>query len=89
MKKIYVTFGQTHRHEIQGIVYDKDCVAVLEAKNHFEGRMLVNELFDGMFYTTYCEDTWDDDYRLAYFPRGYINLDAMLALKIITEKLTV
>ena len=28
--KTYVTFGQAHVHNINGVIFDKDCVAVVE-----------------------------------------------------------
>ncbi len=30
--KRYFTFGQAHRHEVNGVVFDKDCVAEIEAE---------------------------------------------------------
>lgn len=43
--KIFITFGQDHRHEIDGVVFDKDCVAVISAIN---GRVGFDKTF-GLF----------------------------------------
>ena len=43
--KIYVTFGQVHHHEIDGVVYDQDCVAEIEAPDFAAGRTIAFEAF--------------------------------------------
>lgn len=67
--KRYVTFGQIHRHVINGRILDKDCVAVVEGD-----RNTVFELFEGKFCFEYPEKYWDEK-KLSYFPRGYIYLN--------------
>ncbi len=69
--KTYVTFGQTHRHEIDGVMFDNDCVAVIEHEKKEEGRAKAVELFGLRFFTTYLEDQFDFD-NMKYFPRGFV-----------------
>jgi len=68
--KTYVTFGHGHFHEVNGKVFDKDCVAVVEGD-----RERVFELFGPKFCFEYPEQYWEDD-KMIYFPRGYIEVDA-------------
>lgn len=64
----YVTFGQDHRHEINGTVYDKDCIAIVHGD-----RAKVFELFGPKFCFEYTKDEWRPDV-LKYFPRGYVDV---------------
>lgn len=66
--KSYVTFGQNHRHEIGGVVFDKDCVAVVEGD-----RATVFEIFGPKFCFEYSEmgNSLPD---MKYFPRGMIEV---------------
>lgn len=66
--KTYVTFGQIHRHEINGKIFDKDCVAVVDGN-----RDEVFRLFGPKFCFEYPEEHWDDS-KMKYFPRGYIEV---------------
>jgi len=72
--KIYVTFGQEHKHYVNGKVFDKDCVAVIESQDAALGRKVAFEVFDGVFATTYREDQFTPEI-LKYFPRGLISLE--------------
>jgi hypothetical protein len=66
--KTFVTFGYDHWHEINGKVFDKDCVAIVNGD-----RDKVFEIFGDQFCFEYEEQYWiDDDMR--YFPRGYIEV---------------
>lgn len=73
--KTYVTFGQTHVHSINGKTFDKDSIAVIEAKDSDEGRSKTWEYFGSKFFTTYSELQWKEDEQLSWFPRGYINVN--------------
>lgn len=64
--KTYVTFGQVHRHEINGQVFDKDCVAVVDGD-----REEVFRLFGPWFCFEYPEDQFDHRVMI-HFPRGLI-----------------
>ena len=66
--KTYVTFGQSHFHLINGVIFDKDCVAVVEG-----GRKEVFKLFGPKFCLEYTESEFDHD-LMQYFPRGFINV---------------
>jgi hypothetical protein len=66
--KTYVTFGAAHTHKINGVLLDKNCVAVVQGD-----RDRVFELFGTRFCFEYPEDFWDDS-KLHYFPRGYVEV---------------
>ena len=68
--KIYVTFGSAHYHEIDGVVYDRDCVAEIEAPDVATGREIAFEAFGPRFCTTYTEKT----IKREFFRRGIIPL---------------
>jgi hypothetical protein len=67
--KTFVTFGQSHVHDINGKTFDKDCVAVVEGD-----RDRVFEIFGDDFCFEYPEQFWDDSKMKTYFPRGYIEV---------------
>ena len=71
MKTIYITFGQIHTHSVNGITFDKDCVAAIKCDNHGHGRVIAFELFGPRFMTSY--DHIDD--KLHYYPRGIIEVN--------------
>lgn len=73
MAKFYFTFGQIHRHEINGKIFDKDCVAEIEAENHEEARGIAHEAFDGRFCFSYAR--LSDVKVTEYYPRGVIKLN--------------
>lgn len=70
----YVTFGQIHRHVIDGIIFDKDCVAVIEASSRKQGREKAFEIFGRKFCFEYFEDEFDRDI-LKHFPRGLVHVN--------------
>ena len=72
--KTYVTFGREQVHTIGGKVFDKDCVAVIEAESVREGKDKVLHYFGGKFFGIYSEKTWKYP-ELSYFSRGYIHMD--------------
>lgn len=72
--KQYVTFGQIHHHVIEGIVFDKDCVATFEAEDGDTGREKAFRLFGPRFSFHYTEDNFDLDRQMPYFPRGLIEV---------------
>jgi len=67
--KSYVTFGQDHRHVINGTVFDKDCVAVVDGD-----RARVFELFGPKFCFMYAEGNFDL-LKMHHFPRGLIEVE--------------
>ena len=73
---IYVTFGQVHRHVVNGKVFDKDCVAVIKAETHREGREIAVKVFGDEFFTTYDDATFRNIIGMMdYYPRGKIKLE--------------
>ena len=75
MEKHYVTFGQCHVHEVNGIIFDKDCVAIIKCSGYRQGRNTAFKLFGDQFGTSYHQEDWNED-NMKYFPRGYIEIDA-------------
>lgn len=70
--KIYVTFGQVHIHKVNGKTFDKDSVAVIEAKDSKEGRDKAWKYFGPEFFTTYIDL---NHVKLEFFPRGLIEVE--------------
>ncbi len=58
--KIYITFGQDHKHTVYGKTFDKNCVAIIEAEDEAEGRNMAFKLFDNKWCYSYTEATWRD-----------------------------
>jgi len=75
MKYTYVTFGQSHRHEIDDTVFDKDCVARIPADSWAEGREKAFKIFGPKFCFEYHDTSWDEAKQLSFFPRGYIDIN--------------
>ena len=71
--KAYVTFGQVHVHRIGDQVFDKDCVAVIEAPDYISCRELSFKLFGGKWHNCYPEEEWSES-QMMYFPRGYMEV---------------
>jgi hypothetical protein len=68
--KQYVTFGQNHRHEINGKVFDRNCVATYDAPDMDEGRKMAFDLFGRKF----CFHYSDEEPNMSYFPRGFVEV---------------
>lgn len=73
--KTYITFGQIHRHEVKGKVFDKDTVGVIEAEDEGKAREIAFQHFGPEFMTTYSEKHWNEETQLHWFPKGYVNLN--------------
>ena len=71
--KVYITFGQSHAHAVNGKTFDKYCVAVIESKDYGDGRNQAFEAFGNKFCFAYGEEDWNESH-MAYYPRGYITL---------------
>lgn len=72
LMKTYITFGQDHRHVVNDVIYDKDCIAVLESENAATSRALAFEIFGDKFCFEYPEEFFDER-DLHHFPRGLIS----------------
>jgi hypothetical protein len=75
MKKqtTYISFGHDHVHIINGIIFDKDCVALIEDVSPPEGREIAFELFGKRFCFEYPEKHFNKE-SLKYYPRGLIRV---------------
>lgn len=69
MEKFYLTFGQSHFHEVDGKVFDKDCVAIITAEDYSAARAKVHELFGEKWCFLYKGTPTAIDLK-RYFPRG-------------------
>lgn len=69
MTKTYITFGQVHVHHINGKVFDKDCVAVVDLPED-EARAI----FMPQFCFSYAEEEFNK-LDVSFFPRGLINVE--------------
>ena len=72
IQKTYVTFGQSHAHQIGSQFFNKDCIAIVEG-----GRDRVFELFGDKWCFEYTEKEWEAkglDKSMHYFPRGYMTV---------------
>lgn len=69
LKKFYVSFGQTHTHSISGKTLDKDCIAVIWAKNEVEAHDKAMEIFKGVFCFVYRKQP-----DMSFFSRGLIDI---------------
>lgn len=72
--KVYITFGQVHAHSVNGITFDKDCVAVINAEDEEKGREKAFEYFGDKWFTSYTEKSWNDT-NMYCFPRGFIEVN--------------
>ena len=69
MKKYYVTFGQDHRHVIDSVVFDRDCIAVIEGKSYEDARRKIIGLFGLKFCFQFGRI---EDVDISYYSRGFI-----------------
>ena len=69
--KVYFTFGQDHRHEISGMVFDKDCVVEIEKTTVQEAREKMFKLFGDKWSFMYMDL---ESVRMEYYIRGIIKL---------------
>jgi len=71
MKRSYITFGQVHRHEVNGVVFDKDCVCLIESES--DPREVAFEVFGRKWAMEYPEKYFNMD-SLKHYKRGIIKL---------------
>lgn len=67
--KFYITFGQVHVHRATGKTFDKDGVAVIEAKDEGAARDLAFRVFGRQWHRCLSEPP-----RMSYFPRGLVEV---------------
>lgn len=74
LKKTYITFGGNHRHVINGVVFDGNCVALIESDSYERGRELAFEIFGPKWSFEYPEPNYDFDHMAQFFHRGVVKL---------------
>jgi len=77
--KTYVTFGIEHVHMINGMIFDNECVALIETDKKSEGREKAFEVFGRKFCFEYPEKHFDM-IMMRHFPRGIIRVPDKLEL---------
>ena len=66
----YITFGQIHVHNVNGMVFDKDCVGVINGETPEQCDQMAFDLFQGRFHKYAAEMP-----KMKYFPRGLIEVN--------------
>ena len=70
--KVYFTFGQYHAHCVNGKIFDKDCIACVEAESPTDARETMFDLFKDKWAFQYSESQVDSE-LLGYFSRGVLD----------------
>jgi hypothetical protein len=70
MTTLYFTFGQSHIHKVNQIVWDKDCVCSISAGTEAEARKIMFDTFGLKWSMEYFSPP-----EMEFFPRGIIPLD--------------
>lgn len=73
MNKMFITFGQAHEHTIGDLVFDRDCVAVINAETETEGRTKAFAIFGPKWCFAYFGEH-RKRLDLSHFPRGLIQV---------------
>lgn len=68
MHKTFVTFGWGHSHTINNHVFDRDCVAVINAPAAKEGMKVVQQLFGNRYSFAFPQENWSGE---MHYPGGY------------------
>lgn len=71
MRNYYVSFGQNHQHEWNGLVLDKDCLLLMQGESWLVVREAVMKLFGRKWSNIYQEAELQG--MLSYYPRGVVN----------------
>jgi len=79
--KTYVTFGQKHIHRINNLVFDKDCIAVVNGN-----RDKVFEIFGARFAFEYLDINFDIN-GIHLYPRGLIEVPDDIIIKMTIDPL--
>ncbi len=70
----YITFGFDHIHVIDGVLFDRNSVAVIENVTPAEGREKAFQLFGPKFCFEYPEKHFPFDSLEKFYPRGLIKI---------------
>jgi len=68
--KVYVTFKEKHLHKINGVTYDKNCVAGFHAKSIQDGERVAKELFGKEYEFVNPADWFEWEINPVAFPDG-------------------
>ena len=69
--KLYITFGQSHKHKINNLIFDKDCVCVIECKSLDEGYEIASKAFGKKWAFLYIDLSC---INLHFYHRGLVPL---------------
>jgi predicted RNA-binding protein with PUA domain len=70
---IYISFGQSHVHRVNGKTLDKDSLAEIVCDTHEHGRAIAYDLFKSKYSTSYSEE--EAPKMIHRFPRGIIRVN--------------
>jgi len=70
----YVTFGQDHKHVIDGVTFDKNCVALFYSNTEKQGHDKAFKYFGTKFYCDYFKYPPD----MSHFPTGFVRVPEKL-----------
>jgi hypothetical protein len=70
-ESFYVSFGQVHRHEINGQIFDKDCICEIESFDLDTAQEDALRLFGPKFCMIYRGEA---ELNMDFYPRGIIKL---------------
>ena len=73
MPKHYVTFGQSHFHEVNEKILDHNTVARFDADDPDSGRAKAFEFFGPKFCFEYHNGEWKEEW-MKHYPDGYVDL---------------
>ena len=79
--RTYITFGQVHRHVIDDVLFDKDCVALIESDSEDEGRKIAMSLFDSKWHNSYFREDELEPEIMQYYPRGPVKVTRKMLMK--------
>lgn len=75
LKDYYISFGQVHTHSVNGITFDKDCLALISAESEQKAREKAFEYFGPMWFTSYDATKLTEEEVKRFFPRGIIKVE--------------
>lgn len=75
METTYVSFGQVHKHTIDGKRLDKDTIAKITHSSHENGADIAYRLFKNKYSQEFSQEAWSDD-MLRHFPKGLVDISA-------------
>ena len=70
----FITFGFDHNHEVDGKLFDKDTVAVIQANSYEEGRQIAMDTFGKVWCMEYPMNYFNIE-KMEYFPNGFVALN--------------